>query len=111
MVGLAAARMAGVLLFPALFRAGICAPAFSVARQPHRRGDGMADKDQKTEQPTQRRMNKAREEGNFPTARVFVSALQFLAFVALLHSWGPAWIQSIRAQHGRAPAACARAPR
>ena len=41
----------------------------------------MADKDQKTEQPTQRRLKKAREEGKFPTARVFVGALQFLAFV------------------------------
>jgi flagellar biosynthetic protein FlhB len=57
----------------------------------------MAEKDQKTEQPTQRRMKKAREEGNFPTARVFVSALQFLAFVSLIHAWGPAWLQDIRA--------------
>ena len=57
----------------------------------------MADKDQKTEQPTQRRMHKAREEGNFPTARVFVSALQFLAFVALIHNWGMDWLQAIRA--------------
>ena len=40
--------------------------------------------DQKTEKPTQRRLNKAREEGNFPTARTFVGALQFVAFVALL---------------------------
>lgn len=56
----------------------------------------MADQE-KTEQPTQRRLKKAREEGNFPTARVFVSALQFLVFVALLHSWGPGWIQSMRA--------------
>jgi flagellar biosynthetic protein FlhB len=56
----------------------------------------MADKGQKTEQPTQRRLKKAREDGNFPTARVFVNALQFLAFVALLHSWGPAWIAGIR---------------
>jgi flagellar biosynthetic protein FlhB len=55
----------------------------------------MADQ-QKTEQPTQRRLKKAREEGNFPTARVFVNALQFLVFVALLHSWGPAWVQSLR---------------
>jgi len=55
----------------------------------------MADQ-QKTEQPTQRRMKKAREDGNFPTARVFVNALQFLVFVTLLHSWGPAWIQSLR---------------
>jgi len=56
----------------------------------------MADKSQKTEQPTQRRLQKAREEGNFPTARVFVSAMQFLAFVAVLHSRGPTWVNSIR---------------
>ncbi len=70
----------------------------------------MADKDQKTEQPTQRRLRKAREEGNFPNARVFVGALQFLAFVALLRAWGPGWIQSLRAsiaailQHALSPA-------
>jgi flagellar biosynthesis protein FlhB len=56
----------------------------------------MADKDQKTEQPTPRRMTKAREEGNFPTARTFVSALQFLAFVTLIHEWGEGWIQTTR---------------
>jgi flagellar biosynthetic protein FlhB len=52
----------------------------------------MADKDQKTEQPTLRRMLKAREEGNFPSAKIFVGALQFLAFVAMLRSWGGTWI-------------------
>jgi flagellar biosynthetic protein FlhB len=56
----------------------------------------MAEKDQKTEQPTPRRLHKAREEGNFPTARVFVSALQFLAFVSLIHAWGMDWLQAIR---------------
>ncbi len=57
----------------------------------------MADsKDQRTEKPTQRRMKKAREEGRFPSARVFVSALQFLAFVAMLRSFGVAWILDIR---------------
>jgi len=56
----------------------------------------MADQ-QKTEQPTQRRLKKAREEGNFPTARVFVNALQFVTFVWLLGSWGPGYIQSLRA--------------
>jgi flagellar biosynthetic protein FlhB len=56
----------------------------------------MADA-QKTEQPTQRRMKKAREDGNFPTARVFVNAMQFVAFVWLLRNWGPGWIQSLRA--------------
>jgi len=57
----------------------------------------MPDRSQKTEQPTPRRLKKAREEGNFPTARVFVGAMQFLAFVALIDNWGPAWIQSLRA--------------
>ena len=56
----------------------------------------MADSGQKTEQPTQRRLKKAREEGQFPTARVFVSAIQFLAFVALIHFWGLNWILDIR---------------
>jgi flagellar biosynthetic protein FlhB len=55
----------------------------------------MADKDQKTEQPTQRRMEKAREEGNFPSARTFVGALQFLVFVAMLGSWGGTWVGAI----------------
>jgi flagellar biosynthetic protein FlhB len=55
----------------------------------------MAEKDQKTEQPTQRRMLKAREEGNFPSARIFVGALQFLAFVAMLRSWGADWIGAV----------------
>ena len=52
----------------------------------------MADKDQKTEQPTLRRMLKAREEGNFPSAKIFVGAIQFLAFVAMLRYWGATWI-------------------
>ena len=56
----------------------------------------MADKDQKTEQPTQRRLKKAREEGRFPTAKVFVSALQFLAFVAMLRAFGLPWILDLR---------------
>jgi flagellar biosynthetic protein FlhB len=56
----------------------------------------MADSQQKTEQPTQRRIKKARDEGNFATARVFVSAMQFLAFVVVIHSRGPVWIVSVR---------------
>lgn len=55
----------------------------------------MAERDQKTEQPTQRRVKKARDEGSFPSARVFVNALQFLAFVAMAHSWGPVWVTAI----------------
>jgi flagellar biosynthesis protein FlhB len=55
----------------------------------------MADNGQKTEQPTQRRVKKAREEGNFASAKVFVNALQFLAFVAMMHSWGSVWVTAI----------------
>lgn len=42
-------------------------------------------------------MQKARDEGNFPAAREFVSSLQFLLFVVLLGSWGPAWFAQSRA--------------
>jgi flagellar biosynthetic protein FlhB len=69
----------------------------------------MADSGQKTEQPTERRQKKSREDGNFPSARVFVSALQFLVFVSLIHSWGLGWINGIRDnmaatfQHGLDP--------
>jgi flagellar biosynthesis protein FlhB len=38
----------------------------------------------KSEQPTQRRIDKARREGQFASAREFVSALQFLAFLGLI---------------------------
>ena len=56
----------------------------------------MADNDQKSEKPTQRRVLKAREEGNFATARIFVSSIHFLAFVALMHTWGPEWAANLR---------------
>jgi len=56
----------------------------------------MADHSQQTEKPTPRRLHKAREDGNFPTARVFVSSLQFVAFVGLLHAWGGDWAKMLR---------------
>ena len=56
----------------------------------------MPDQGQKTEQPTAKRLQKAREEGQFPTARDFVSAAQFLAFVALLGAWGGPWLGELR---------------
>jgi len=56
----------------------------------------MGDNGQKTEQPTPRRVDKARKEGQFPVSRDFVSALQFLAFVALVASWGPGWCASLK---------------
>src|SRR5580658_4820756 len=56
----------------------------------------MAQGDQKSEKPTQRRLLKAREEGNFASARVFVSSIHFLAFVCLLHAWGPDWAAGLK---------------
>jgi flagellar biosynthesis protein FlhB len=55
----------------------------------------MANNDQKTEQPTQRRLKKAREEGNYPSARIFVGALQFTTFVAMIHASGAVWVAAI----------------
>ena len=43
----------------------------------------MGDQGQKTEQPTQQRLQKARREGRFPSSRDFLSALQFLSFVII----------------------------
>jgi flagellar biosynthesis protein FlhB len=56
----------------------------------------MADS-QKTEQPTQRRLKKAREEGNFVSSRQFMAGTQFLAFVTLLRLFGQPWLVSLRA--------------
>ncbi|HEX3746444.1 MAG TPA: EscU/YscU/HrcU family type III secretion system export apparatus switch protein [Bryobacteraceae bacterium] len=56
----------------------------------------MADQS-KTEQPTQRRLEKAREEGQFPSAREFVGALQFMVFLALLGAGGASWFAQFRA--------------
>src|ERR1700754_1376300 len=56
----------------------------------------MADESGKTEQPTQRRQEKAREEGQFASAKEFVSALQFLVFVSLLNAGGAQWIDGFR---------------
>lgn len=56
----------------------------------------MADKGSKTEQPTQRRLEKARKEGQFASAREFVSALQFLVFLGLLSAGGARWFAAFR---------------
>jgi flagellar biosynthetic protein FlhB len=56
----------------------------------------MADKSGKTEEPTQRRLEKARTEGQFPAAKEFVSALQFMVFLVLLGSGGARWFAQLR---------------
>ncbi len=55
----------------------------------------MADKSQRTEQPTPRRIQKARREGRFAASREFVSAVQFLAFVLALAAVGGAWVAGL----------------
>ncbi len=56
----------------------------------------MADSGQKTEQPSQRRLDKSRDEGQFPTSREFVASVQFAAFVFLLASRAPDWFEASR---------------
>ena len=56
----------------------------------------MADKSGKTEQPTQRRIEKSRKEGQFPSARDFVSALQFMVFLVLVGVGGASWVNRFR---------------
>jgi flagellar biosynthesis protein FlhB len=51
----------------------------------------MPDNSGKTEQPTQRRIQRARREGQFLSAREFVAALQFMAVLALLGGGGARW--------------------
>jgi flagellar biosynthetic protein FlhB len=52
----------------------------------------MADHGQRTEQPTPRRLEKARREGQFASSRELLGAAQFLVFVAVLAAWGPDWL-------------------
>lgn len=54
----------------------------------------MAD-EQKSEQPTQQRLKKAREEGNFPASREFISAVQFTGFVTLSVTFGGALLRQV----------------
>ena len=56
----------------------------------------MADNSGRTEQPTQRRLQKARQEGQFPSAREFVAALQFLIFLGVLAAGSAPWFGGFR---------------
>lgn len=57
----------------------------------------MADEGQRTEKPTKRRLDKAREEGRFPVSKELVSAVQFACFVWLLAASSLLGIQHIGA--------------
>lgn len=55
----------------------------------------MSDKSQKTEKPTKRRVDKAREDGQFAVSREFLSSLQFVGFLALLVVQAPLLLQTM----------------
>jgi len=57
----------------------------------------MADSSQKTEGASPRRLQKARQEGDFPAARELVSAIQFFSFILLAVAYFPNWLQSVQA--------------
>ncbi len=48
----------------------------------------------KTEEPTQRRLEKSRKDANFPMSKEFLSASQFLVFVWLIGAYGPQWFRT-----------------
>lgn len=56
----------------------------------------MPDNSEKTEKATPHRLKKAREEGQFPAAREFVSAFQFFAYVTLAGAYFPQWIGTVQ---------------
>jgi flagellar biosynthetic protein FlhB len=55
----------------------------------------MADRSQQTEKATPHRLKKAREKGDFPAAREFVAAFQFLGLVIVGAAWFPAWFGQV----------------
>src|SRR5579872_5263752 len=57
----------------------------------------MADQSQKTEKPTPKRLEKARKDGTFPSAREMVGAIQFLVFAFMLSAWGAGFLTQMRA--------------
>jgi len=56
----------------------------------------MADSGQRTEQPTQRRQERARKEGQFTVSKEFVLGVEFCLFVAGLAAFAPGWLEGAR---------------
>ncbi len=56
----------------------------------------MADQGQRTEKPTKRKLEKSRQEGQFPASRELLAALQFLTFVILLNAGAAGFLERIR---------------
>jgi flagellar biosynthetic protein FlhB len=56
----------------------------------------MANSSNRAEKPTPRRLEKAREEGQFVSSRELVGAFQFALFVAVACLWFPGWLRGMR---------------
>jgi flagellar biosynthetic protein FlhB len=56
----------------------------------------LSDRSGKTEEPTQRRLQKARREGQFAAAKELIGAVQFAIFLALLRAGGAGWWSGFR---------------
>lgn len=57
--------------------------------------------EQRTEKATPRRLQKAREQGQFPASKDFVSAVQYLGVVLILSAWGASWFQQTQHEFRR----------
>ncbi|MBN1818651.1 MAG: flagellar biosynthesis protein FlhB [Sedimentisphaerales bacterium] len=53
----------------------------------------MADQQEKTEQPTPRRLSKAREEGSLPSSTEFLSAITLITLTATTYFMGPLFLE------------------
>jgi flagellar biosynthetic protein FlhB len=56
----------------------------------------MPDKSQQTEKATPRRLDKARKEGRFVSARDFVAGVQFLIFVSIAGAWSASFMGNLK---------------
>jgi flagellar biosynthesis protein FlhB len=56
----------------------------------------MADKSQQTEKATPRKLDKARKEGRYVSAREFVAGIQFLIFVSIAAAWSLRMMSSLK---------------
>jgi len=51
----------------------------------------MAQSGERSEKPTQQRLQKARREGRVASSRDFIGSLQFTVFITVLSAYGPTW--------------------
>lgn len=58
----------------------------------------MSDQGQRTEKATPQRLKKAREQGQFPAAKEFVAAVQFLGVLVIFSTWGQSWFSDTQVE-------------